>query len=138
MKLVFVALLIMLSACSSMDAKRSPRPHTQSEQTNMPFIWRAHGTEPFWAVTVDQNQVRFESLADVPSLFPYSGFARESGLRLFKASAVTGMTPSTIAIRLTPQVCSDGMSDILYPWHAEIEIDGKRLQGCARRGVQAE
>lgn len=138
MKFMFVALLIMLSACSSMDAKRSPRPHAQSEQTNMPFIWRAHGTEPFWGFTVDQNQVRFESLGDVPSFFPYSGFDNEGGLRLFKASAVTGATTSTIAIRLTRQGCSDGMSDIFYPWRAEVEIDGKRLQGCARRGDQTE
>lgn len=144
MKLMISALL-MLSACTSMEhAKQLPTQtsQVQSGQVAKPLIWRAHGTEPFWGFTVDREHVRFESMGEAPKYFPYSVFASVGDVRLFTASSGTGAatstSTSTIAIRLRPQTCSDGMSDNLYPWHAEVQIDGKLLQGCARRGDQTE
>ena len=36
-----------------------------------------------------------------------------------------------LVVRLTPGVCTDGMSDRVYRFYAEVWIDGETLKGCA-------
>lgn len=139
MKFIFSALLLLLSACTvTVPIKPASVPPQATEQTATSFIWRGHGTEPFWSFVADAKQLRFENMGDAPIYFPYSSFSNTGDVRLFKASVGTGAAATSIVIRLRQQACSDGMSDNVYAWQAEVQINGKRLQGCARRGTQAE
>ena len=84
---------------------------------------RILGTEPFWAITADDNDVLLERPDAAAQHFTPSGFH------------VTGnqaeLRSTTLSIVLTPGPCSDGMSDRQYPLTAEVRLADNVLKGCA-------
>lgn len=84
--------------------------------------YRASGTEPFWALTIDTQQMRFEPLG---------------------GRTITVATPKVIhglagdiyrTLRLSVNVvhrrCSDGMSDRDWPDTVTVQAGGRTWQGC--------
>lgn len=85
------------------------------------------GTEPFWSVRIRADGITL-TRPDHPELRNANPGARLEGEQ--------GVWPSRggqgqVAVRLTPGVCSDGMSDRTYRFFAEILVDGETLKGCA-------
>lgn len=113
-----LAPLALLAACYG------PPPPAPPITPNPPGgVYRAVGTEPFWDLTVDNRQMIFTD--------------RGANLR------VTQPTPSAIVgvageIYRTPRLrlnilhapCSDGMSDRAYPDKVQLDVDGRRFNGC--------
>jgi uncharacterized membrane protein len=96
----------------------------------IPLPLRALGTEPFWALDIDSNGLRFNTPDDT------------SGIRFPPVAPSTvgdtvvwiGQTESTsIEARVWPAKCSDGMSDREYPYASVVQIKGTTYRGCADR-----
>lgn len=91
--------------------------------------WRAIGNEPFWGVSIGRDGLVFSELAGESVEFPAAEPRREEG-GFTLSSALNGRL---LAVELRAESCSDGMSDRQYEWVARVEIDGRRLEGCAIR-----
>jgi len=89
----------------------------------------ARGTEPFWALEIRARQITLRR-PDHPAQM-----AANPGLKMSGDKAVwttkTGETPLTVTLSAEP--CSDGMSDLKYPYAAEVVLGGETLKGCAGR-----
>lgn len=86
------------------------------------------GTEPFWAVGFEGDQM------------VYSGLDRPEQRAPRPAPEVLGTTATwqtttaegnDLTVSLMATECSDGMSDRIYPLTAQVEIAGEELIGCA-------
>jgi uncharacterized membrane protein len=93
----------------------------------------ARGNEPFWAVKMDGT--RFTLMRpDHPELVFESPGARISpGRGVWPARSADGQT---LTVTLYVSDCNDGMSDIQYPFVAEVEFAGETLRGCAASQAQ--
>ncbi|AUT02187.1 hypothetical protein CLI64_18340 [Nostoc sp. CENA543] len=92
------------------------------------------GTEPFWSVTVSKKGITY-STPESRQSFPYVAPLQASGrpvdvVRVYRLRGKNNLT-NTLVIKKVAS-CSDGMSDIKYPYSA-IYISGNTvLEGCAR------
>ncbi|MBI1723895.1 MAG: hypothetical protein HYR48_08315 [Gemmatimonadetes bacterium] len=93
----------------------------------------AHGTEPFWAVSIDASGVVYRTPEDTAGVrFPPAGRRTAGDIVAYRSERATG-EPRSIEVRLGPGACSNGMSEIRYPLTAEVHLMGDTLHGCAER-----
>ncbi len=118
---VAAALMASLAACEPADTPLAPE--LQSALTLL-------GTEPFWSVEIDvAGRTTFLRLDD-PDV---------SADRVTRKATADGAQFSTQAdgepleITLKKETCSDGMSDRVYPYAAEVTWQGRAYVGCAIR-----
>jgi uncharacterized membrane protein len=87
-----------------------------------PPPYHAVGTEPFWNLLIDERDVTFIA----PEADP---------IRQPRPQAIIGIageiyqTPR-IHVNIVHGQCSDGMSDRTYPDKVQVDVDGKRFNGC--------
>jgi uncharacterized membrane protein len=107
--LVLASLAAGLSACMT-----APPPPAAP--------YHALGTEPFWNLLIDEHNLTFTQPDAQPILQPTPkviiGFAGE-----------IYQTPR-IHVNIVHARCSDGMSDRTYPDKVQVDVDGKRFEGC--------
>ncbi len=120
MPVPFASLAFLAAAASA--APTSSTPFTKGLS--------AFGTEPFWNLTIDPSSfLMFQNgdmaPVDVPYAAPVIG---TDGSATFKSGALS------IALRADP-TCSDGMSDLVYPYGATVTVTGGEqagtYKGCA-------
>lgn len=92
------------------------------------------GTEPFWSVTVNRKGIIY-STPETRQSFPYVAPLTASGrpadlVRVYRFRGKNNST-NTLVIKKV-QSCSDGMSDIQYPYSAIFIVGNTVLEGCAR------
>jgi uncharacterized membrane protein len=87
-----------------------------------PPPYRAIGTEPFWNLLINADDVTFTQPDAQPIRQPtpkvIHGFAGE-----------IYQTPR-INVNVVHARCSDGMSDRVYPDRVQVTVDGRRFDGC--------
>lgn len=89
-------------------------------------IFRATGTEPFWAVTAGSDTAVYER----PGQRSVGvGVRRITYARGVEFIGVMNGRPFTLNVQAGQ--CSDGMSDTKYPFTARLSTGGQRLTGCA-------
>jgi heat shock protein HslJ len=93
-----------------------------SAATAASAAWMALGTEPFWNVEVTQTRINYAD-ADGRQIAVANPGAQP-------AAAGKTYTTNEIVIAITPQPCSDGMSDRIYADTVRVEAAGRSLQGC--------
>jgi uncharacterized membrane protein len=85
--------------------------------------YRALGTEPFWNLIIDEQQLTFLPMEGQqvrqPRPQPIIGVAGE----IYR-------TPRIHVNIVRGQRCSDGMSDRVYPDRVQVDVDGRRFEGC--------
>ncbi len=99
-------------------------------QTSVSF--RCTGTEPFWSLDISPAGMVFQTPGSSPVTYPFNASKSNGGTLEFNSSVNTETGKSTLKVILTPGDCSDGMSDIRYPYFAEVIRDGQQLRGCAK------
>lgn len=91
----------------------------------------ASGTEPFWRVDIKGTDVTLSGPATETVAPPHTatnaGLAATEGAATWTAQA--GTTP--VVVKVTKGDCSDGMSDLTYPYAAEVTWGAQTLKGCA-------
>ncbi|WP_456296549.1 hypothetical protein M1D72_07840 [Vibrio sp. AK197] len=89
-------------------------------QPNKPT--RALGTEPFWSVEFDQQELIQRQVDAAPQPLVVTSRRIRRDQRFYQLE--NGF------LQLDKRSCSDGMSDDLYGWQAEFHHDGHEYQGC--------
>lgn len=95
------------------------------------------GTEPFWSLAIDGEAATFET-PDTPSTdwFASEWMPARGVLHRFMIRLGSGYGTGYLA--LLRQTCSDGMSDIAYPYEAILVTPGQAVRaGCCRRAGSA-
>ena len=87
--------------------------------------YRALGTEPFWGIDVLPGQLRYTA-PDQPAVVSFA--AQTSDGRRFTGT----MAGQAVALVIAPGTCSDGMSDTVYAYTAQLTIGPQMLHGCAK------
>jgi uncharacterized membrane protein len=104
----------------------------KKNQIQQEFI--ASGTEPFWSVTVSKKEIIYAT-PEYRQSFPYVAPLQASGrpvdlIRVYQLRN-KNKTTNTLVIQKVSS-CSDGMSDIKYPYSAIFIRGNTVLEGCAR------
>lgn len=91
----------------------------------------ARGTEPFWAARITPEGITVMQPDRPPATAPNHG-PRMAGPQAVWAS-LAGEEPVVVA--MVEQDCSDGMSDHVYPYAAEVQLGEQSFVGCAERAA---
>lgn len=90
----------------------------------------ASGTEPFWRVDIKGSDITLSGPATEMVAMPHTatnaGLAATDGAATWTAQA--GATP--VVVKVTKGDCSDGMSDLTYPYNAEVKWGATTFKGC--------
>lgn len=97
-------------------------------------VFVARGTEPFWSVRAGMDGVRLERPDHAPLDAEFTGVSEQGLDRIIAASTAEG----ALALRLTPGQCSDGMSDTVYGWTAQLTLGEEAFRGCGYAGLPAD
>lgn len=121
-RLVQLALLAALAGCGPDEEVRSA-----SGPAAIPENFHALGTEPFWGLTVTGVGARYSTPEITEEIARDVVRSASSGVET--VSGRLGQLPFRLTVR--PERCSDGMSDRVYPFAAELRLGERTLQGCA-------
>lgn len=88
----------------------------------------ALGNEPFWLMEIDRDkQISFLRVdSSAPTVFPYAAAAQQNGQYIYNVQKDS----ASIQIIITPQFCTDGMSDNWYEFKVEAKYNGIMYMGC--------
>lgn len=88
----------------------------------------ALGNEPFWLMEIDkEKQISFLQIdSSQPAVFPYVEALQQNGQYIFN----TMRGADSMQIVITPQFCSDGMSDNWYEYKVDLKYNGNAYGGC--------
>ena len=132
MRLALLALLApfaVLAACSdpaTAPSEPPPAPSVTLGGVDLGQPLRAIGTEPFWNLQVKGTTLVL-TRPDEPALTATGAvLAASSGKATWTAEKAT---PPVVAT-LEAGTCSDGMSDRVYPYKAEVKVGDLVLKGC--------
>ena len=87
-----------------------------------------HGNEPFWGLEIDKGNRIIFSKPDMkePVSTPYAEPVISNGVREYHIQTAA----TRLDITISPQFCSDGMSDFLYEYKVSLKYNGKNYSGC--------
>jgi uncharacterized membrane protein len=120
-RLVLVPALL-LTACSPAEPS--------ADETALANDLRIVGTEPFWAIDISKtsNSATYSRAGEADLTLSYPKESKDAD----GASELTSTSPQgNLVMTLRKKDCSDGMSDRIYPWEAEVAFKGETLKGCA-------
>lgn len=94
-----------------------------------PTVLQASGTEPFWGVLADGGRLTYTTpeTMDKPRMF--------EGVQEVKDGVLTvkgGEGDAAFGLTIRKSECSDGMSDMRYPFTSEFVLGKETFKGCAR------
>lgn len=84
------------------------------------------GTEPFWSLQIRPDRLTFSAPDQTDIVATNPGPVVSGDQAVWTGDAESGPVLAT----LISAVCQDGMSGLLYPFRALVEIEGRALQGC--------
>ncbi|WP_066376721.1 MULTISPECIES: COG3650 family protein [unclassified Anabaena] len=92
------------------------------------------GTEPFWSVKISKKGIIY-STPETRQTFPYVAPLTASGrpvdlVRVYRFRGRNNTTNTLVMKKV--ESCSDGMSDIKYPYSAIFIMGNTVLEGCGR------
>lgn len=90
---------------------------------------QALGTEPFWSVEVSPKWVLKYVTPDMLNGVVVPSLEKRDGETIRYVARFNGK-PFTLTF--TPATCSDGMSDVVYPYEVVFEHGGRTDKGCGR------
>lgn len=135
MRLIALAAVsaLALSACAQGAEGPAPAP-TEPEApvelggVNLNEPVRLLGTEPFWGITLSENELVYSGVDRPEQRAPLPAPTQQGTVATYETATANG---SPISILLAATECSDGMSDRTYPLTARVKIGAEELSGCA-------
>ncbi len=104
--------------------------HENAEEAADPWTgYSAHGTEPFWSLSITENRLSIEHAGD---------FSAEAERR-DRNSAWPGMVfisqsenpgGRDFIVLIDEIICNDGMADMVWPHSVRVIVDGRLYRGC--------
>lgn len=125
------AVVLLLSACSGGSGSGTKTFGASDTQAfagvGADEVVHFTGTEPFWGGEVSGDSLTYTTpdFKDGATI-TVSRFAGRNGL-----SYSGELDGKPFVLALTPDTCSDGMSDRKYPYVATLQVKGEQREGCA-------
>ena len=95
-------------------------------------LFVARGNEPFWSLQVREDGMSLRLLeAPEEIVFPSPEKESQPAFITYESEAAQ----SRIKVVLEKRRCVDTMSGARYAWTAGVDLDGRRLAGCAAEGI---
>jgi uncharacterized membrane protein len=95
------------------------------------YIVAARGTEPFWAVEVDDDRIVWRQPQEPKEILLGGPHTQDAeGAVQYRASAAG----HEVEVLIDARPCSDAMSGEFFAYSARAMLDGKEFHGCARVG----
>lgn len=135
-----LALLLVaaaLSACQPQAPDGAPAPPPADAPggapTTGPFSEDIdlRGTEPFWGVQIRQAGLTLTRPDQEPVMAANPGAKVDGGAAVWTVATDQGEMVLTVETR----TCSDGMSDLAYPYTATVVFAGQTLKGCGMKAM---
>jgi len=86
------------------------------------------GTEPFWGLDIRPGQLKLSGPDRKDLIAPHAGPQIQGDTAVWEGKSADG---APLKVTLMTEACSDGMSDLSYPYRARIEATAEVLTGCA-------
>lgn len=84
---------------------------------------KAFGNEPFWNLQVVNGDLIFSEMGKSKQQQPITEQEFSANKRHYQSDS--------FALTMTKGICKDSMVESIYGWNAEVDIKGKKYQGCA-------
>lgn len=95
-------------------------------------LFVASGNEPSWRLQVRKDSVSLRSMESPgEAVFPEPDKSGQAPLVTFTSDGAD----SAVQVVLEERRCIDTMSGARFAWAATVDIDGRRLTGCAAEGL---
>lgn len=88
----------------------------------------AVGTEPFWGLEIRPGVLKLSGPDRADLIVQSAAPAVQAGTAVWQGQGGGGVA---LTVTLTVQPCSDGMSDVTYPYRAQAQTAKELLNGCA-------
>ncbi len=108
-RLLALPFVLALAGCLSMPPPAPPPYH-------------ALGTEPFWNLLIDEHHITFTQ--------PDADPIRQPTPKVIGGIAGEIYQTPRIGVNIVHRQCNDGMSDRVYPDTVQVDVDGRRFNGC--------
>ncbi|MDP3852956.1 hypothetical protein [Phenylobacterium sp.] len=137
--------VLMLAACQPQapdgepapppaDAADVPAPPEEPEEPETPKEFTgdidARGTEPFWAVQIRADKIALTRPDPEPAVVAANPGANDDGQKAVWSTTANG---KTFMVSLAQEDCSDGMSNLNYPYLAVVTLGDLTFRGCANK-----
>jgi uncharacterized membrane protein len=97
------------------------------------MLFVASGNEPFWRLQVRADGLSLRTIKGPDELvFAAPERSEYAGLVTYYSS---NTRDQEIRVTLERRRCVDSMSGARYAWAATVDLDGRRLEGCAAQGI---
>ena len=120
-----LAALATLTGCEGYGPVPPPPPLTPNPPGS---VYRAVGTEPFWDMTIDERRMIFTDRGNNVAV------AQPTPRVIVGIAGEIYQTPR-LGVNIVHRQCSDGMSDRVYPDTVQVDVDGRRYNGCGGGAV---
>ena len=101
------------------------------ENTCIPFDYWCMGNEPFWRVQISEKENLIDFYNPMEQKYFHFSFSKpeiKHNSTIYTAEDKAG---HKIKITISPEKCSDGMSERSYSFKSEAVLDGTTFKGCA-------
>lgn len=125
---------LMLGLGLLVQCCKNPRSSALTEDTPTQTAileFSCRGTEPFWLVEIYQDSIVYERAGGKKIIYPPFKAQTKGDSTVYMTQAMVYGDTSSMVIKITPDSCSDGMSDHVYPFSVTIFRNGEILKGCA-------
>jgi uncharacterized membrane protein len=117
-------LTLAIAPAALLAACYGPPPPPPPITPNPPgSVYRAIGTEPFWDLTIDGQQMIFTDRGNNVAV------AQATPQVIIGVAGEIYRTPR-LSVNIVHTSCSDGMSDRTYKDSVQVDVDGQRYNGC--------
>lgn len=111
---------------------RQPKADSKhlKEKADAGIDFVANGNEPFWSLEIDKgkNFIFNRPGLDQPDSIAYAEPTIINGIREYHIQVGS----RKLDLKISPQFCSDGMSDFVYEYKVVLEYNKKKYSGCGR------
>lgn len=123
-----LALFPLLTACQQ-PAPAAPPPSEAKGPSPFAGEFDARGTEPFWALKIRGETLTLSRPDRSDVSVASSGPSIEGDTAVWNATL--GGDALIVTLSEPAGACSDGMSDLSYPYEAQVVVGSEILKGCA-------
>ena len=123
--LLSLAAFAALSGCEGYGPVPPPPPLTPNPPGS---VYRAVGTEPFWDMTIDERRMVFTDRGNNVAV-------TQPTPRVIVGIAGEIYQTPRLGVNIVHRQCSDGMSDRVYADTVQVDVDGRRYNGCGGGAV---
>lgn len=89
--------------------------------------WRATGSDPAWLLALGTEKAVLKRPEQPDALLPMADVNAADG----GAQMVTSDATHRLSLTFSPELCHDQARAAIYGWRAQVDLDGKVLNGCA-------